>query len=112
MKPPAVIYLWAPDAETGRLLDSHEKTCRAYAERCGWQVTDVIRETGGCEFAAHRDGLQQVYHILRTRRAVAVLTTSRGMLGGDEDTYRTVSEIIEGRECQGFVQIVTGPVDW
>jgi hypothetical protein len=107
MKPPAVIYLWARDDDTGRLLGGHERRCRQCAERQDWPVIDVIRETGGDEFSAHRDGLVQVYHHLRSGPAVAVLTTSRSMLGADEVTYRMVAAIIEGEECQGFIQVVS-----
>jgi DNA invertase Pin-like site-specific DNA recombinase len=106
MTTPAVLYLWAPNDAVRLLQRAHEDQCRRYAKRQGWEVVDIIHETGPDPHSAHRDGLQQVYHVLRSGRAEIVLTTSRRMLG-DEETYSDIAQIIESKECAGTIRLAT-----
>ncbi len=77
--------------------DDAVSACRAYAERFGWKVTQVIHDNTGLLPPQGRDGLATAMDLIQAKAAGAVLAPYRSMISPRSDEFDEVAAEIEKR---------------
>lgn len=90
----AIIYCRTATAQgdSNFALDAQTYICRAYCERHGYEVTEVITDAGQSGTKLDRPGLARVRELIAEGQAEAVVVTSPDRLTRQADHWRLLHD--------------------